>query len=54
VSLRQSKGNIISRVANYTGCAYCVDLYTPSSNDAPKLKKIKDEQFLTISEWIET
>jgi hypothetical protein len=28
-------------------------LYTPSSKDAPELKKIRDEQFLTISEWIE-
>jgi len=42
VSLRQSKGSITSRVANCTDCAHCVDLYTPSSNDAPELKKIRD------------
>lgn len=41
-------------MANCTDCAHCVDLYTPSSKDAPELKKIRDEQFLTISEWIET
>jgi hypothetical protein len=40
-------------VANCTNCAHCVDLYTPSSNDSPELKKIRDEQYLTISGWIE-
>jgi len=54
VSLRQSKGNIISRVANCTDCGHCVDLYTPLTSDSNELKKIRDEQFLTISEWIET
>jgi hypothetical protein len=34
-SLQQSQGNIISRVANCTNCAHCVDLYTPSASDAP-------------------
>lgn len=51
-SLLQSKGNIIARVANCTNCAHCVDLYTPTTNDAAELKKIRDEQYLTISEWI--
>jgi hypothetical protein len=40
-------------VANCTNCAHCVDLYSLSSNDAPELKKIRDEQYLTISGWIE-
>jgi hypothetical protein len=40
-------------VANCTNCAHCVDLYTPSANDSPELKKIRDEQYLTISGWIE-
>jgi hypothetical protein len=41
-------------VANCNDCAHCVDLYTPTSNDAPELKKIRDEQYLTIQEWIDT
>lgn len=52
-SLLQPKGNIISRVANCTNCAHCVDLYTPTLNDAVELKKIRDEQYLTVSGWIE-
>ena len=52
-SLTQSKGNIISRVANCTNCAHCVDLYTPTSSDSAELKKIRDEQFLTFSAWID-
>jgi hypothetical protein len=30
-----------------------VDLYTPSSSDATELKKIRDEQYLSISTWVE-
>lgn len=41
-SLLKSKDQIISRVANCSNCAHCVDLYTPSTNDAPELKKIRD------------
>lgn len=52
-SLTQSKGSIISREANCNDCAHCVDLYTPTSKDSSELKKIRDEQFLVISEWID-
>lgn len=52
-SVQKSQGNIISRVANCIDCAHCVDLYTPSSSDSNELKKIRDEQYLTIQEWIE-
>ncbi len=41
-SLQKSQDRIISRVANCTNCAHCVDLYTPSLSDAPELKKIRD------------
>lgn len=51
--MQQSTGNIISRVANCTDCAHCVDLYTPKADDAAELKKIRDEQYLTIISWIE-
>lgn len=52
-SLQESKGNVVSRVANCTNCAHCVDLYTPSSSDSSELKKIRDEQYLTILGWLE-
>ena len=52
-SLQQSKGNIISRVANCTNCAHCADLYTPKSSDPPELKKIRDEEYLTILDWLQ-
>lgn len=52
-SVQKSQGNIIARVANCIDCAHCVDLYTPSSSDSNELKKIRDEQYLTIQEWIE-
>jgi polyferredoxin len=51
-SLQQSKDRIISRVANCTNCAHCVDLYTPKSDDAAELKKIRDEQYLTVLGWV--
>ncbi len=52
-SLQQSTGQIVSRVANCTNCAHCVDLYTPRSDDAAELKKIRDEQYLTVMGWVE-
>ena len=51
-SLQKSQGNIISRVADCTNCAHCVDLYTPDSKDAPELKKIRDEEYLSILDWL--
>ena len=44
---------MIARVADCPNCGHCVDLDTPSRDDADSLKKIRDEQFLTISFWIE-
>lgn len=41
-TLQESKDRIISRVANCTNCAHCVDLYTPKVDDAAELKKIRD------------
>ena len=52
-SLTQSRGKIVSRVADCDNCAHCVDLYTPTTKDSNELKKIRDEQFLTISDWID-
>ena len=52
-SLTESRGQVISRVANCANCAHCVDLYTPSTKDSTELKKIRDEQFLYLSEWID-
>lgn len=52
-SILKSQGNIIARVANCTDCAHCVELYTPTSSDSNELKKIRDEQYLTIQQWIE-
>lgn len=40
-------------MANCDNCAHCVDLYTPTTKDSNELKKIRDEQFLTISDWID-
>jgi hypothetical protein len=40
-------------VANCNNCAHCVDLYTPTTKDATELKKIRDEQFLYLSEWVD-
>lgn len=51
-SLQESKGNIISKIANCTNCAHCVDLYTPKSTDAPELKKIRDSEYLEIMSWL--
>lgn len=33
-SLQESTETIISRVANCTDCAHCVELYTPSNKDS--------------------
>jgi polyferredoxin len=52
-SLLKSTGNIISRVANCTNCAHCVELYTPKLDDPPQLKSIRDDQFITVMGWIE-
>lgn len=52
-SLQQSKDKIVSRVANCTNCAHCVDLYTPKADDPIELKKIRDEQYLTVLGWVE-
>jgi hypothetical protein len=52
-SVLKPQGNIIARVANCSDCAHCVDLYTPLSTDSNELKKIRDEQYLTIQQWIE-
>ena len=52
-SLQKSQRSIISRVANCTDCAHCVDSYKPSVNDSSELKKIRDEQYLSIKSWIE-
>ena len=52
-SVLKPQGNIIARVANCPDCAHCVDLYTPTSSDSNELKKIRDEQYLTIQQWIE-
>jgi len=41
------------QVITCDNCAHCVDLYTPSPSDAPDLKKARDQQFQTISEWID-
>lgn len=30
-----------------------MDLYTPQASDAPELKKVRDEQYLTLLRWIE-
>ena len=40
-------------VASCENCAHCVDLYTPSSKDSTKLTKIRNEQYLAVSKWIE-
>ena len=40
--LQSNLGSITSRVANCANCAHCVELCTPSSSDAPELKKIRD------------
>jgi hypothetical protein len=42
----------VVRVIDCPNCAHCVDLRTPSFNDADALKKARDEQFLTISDWV--
>ncbi len=52
-SLLQSNNKVVARVANCTNCAHCVDLYTPTSSDSLELRKIRDEQFLSVSEWVE-
>ena len=51
-SIQKSQGKIISRVGNCTNCAHCGDLYTPSSSDPPELKKVRDEEYLNILDWI--
>lgn len=50
----QSSNNAgyVVRVIDCPNCAHCVDLYTPSFNDAESLKKARDEQYLTISDWV--
>ena len=50
----QSSNNAdyVVRVIDCPNCAHCVDLYTPSFSDADALKKARDEQFLTISDWV--
>jgi len=30
-----------------------VDLYSPTSKDSTELKKIRDEQYLYLSEWVD-
>jgi hypothetical protein len=44
--------DLVARVIDCEDCAHCVDLYTPEFGDADNLKKARDEQYLTISEWI--
>jgi hypothetical protein len=44
--------DLVARVIDCPNCAHCVDLYTPEFSDADSLKKARDEQYLTISEWI--
>ena len=52
-SLLKSKDRVVSRVANCSDCAHCVDLYTPATTDSYELRKIRDEQYLSIQEWVE-
>ena len=30
-----------------------MDLYTPATTDSYELRKIRDEQYLSIQEWVE-
>lgn len=45
--------DLIARVADCENCAHCVDLNTPDPSDSQSLKKIRDEQYLTLQEWID-
>jgi polyferredoxin len=53
-TLQESKGSLISRIANCTNCAHCIDLNTPDSSDDNRLKIIRNEQYLMISEWVDS
>ena len=44
--------DIIPRVIDCPNCAHCVDLYTPELDDPTSLKKVREEEFLTITGWI--
>lgn len=44
--------DIIARVIDCSNCAHCIDLYTPELDDPTSLKKIREEEFLTITGWI--
>ena len=47
-SILRNQGDIIAREADCDDCAHVPELYTPRSDDPPELKKIRDEQFLTM------
>lgn len=44
--------DIIARVIDCPNCAHCIDLYTPELDDPTSLKKIREEEYLTITGWI--
>jgi hypothetical protein len=43
-----SREGIIAREAICDDCGHVPELYTPLVSDPPQLKKIRDEQFLTV------
>lgn len=47
---KNHKERSLQDVADCDDCSHCVDLYTPLPSDPIELKKIRDEQYLTIQE----
>jgi hypothetical protein len=52
-SVLKSRGDIVAREALCDDCAHVPEFYTPRLDDPPELKKIRDEQYLTIQEWVD-
>lgn len=52
-SIVKNQGGIIAREAICDDCGHVPELYTPRLDDPPQLKKIRDEQFLTVQEWVD-
>jgi hypothetical protein len=46
--LQQSHGDVKAIVIDCNDCAHCVDLYTPSPNDAAPLKRARAEELSSL------
>lgn len=51
-SILKNQGNIIAIEIDCPDCGHCVDLYTPTDQDAVSLKMARDKIRTTIGQWI--